>query len=418
MQQALRASMTAVVVCLAVSWGGALGAAERFEVAEWVDHFDFAAVATAGGYMFDSETPEGCAKILTHVQEAGTTTVLWRNCSGATLRYPSAEDSAHRSAPMDKRRLLDSRAVYGWVDYGRSTPDLFLAVMQLCAQRGLKPGVHWPFEETHYAIWTVGRWNLEHPQFWGKTAEGRPWWGRCSLAFDEVVEHKLRLVDELIERGVESLFIDTWRIGGWTPAYEYVDPAVQSWRRKHGEDPPQPRDPRWCRHVAGYVTDYLRRVRQRLDASGRETDLMVGVPRIAPFGDEPLTSRAADWRRWIDEGIITTLVISSVRWDRAAPLESTRRLCREVMQVAAGRCRVLWPIQQYDFSGYGLPAYQEATGLSQAEIAAKLMEMAWEEGAAGVSLECVDYNNYGRETRDALRALAEGKCRWVKGEGE
>ena len=176
-----------------------------------------------------------------------------------------------------------------------------------------------------------------------------------------------------------------------------------------------PRDIEWCRHVAGYVTDFLRKVRQRLDASGRAIDLMAGIPDIAPIGDTPLISRGTDWQTWIDEGIIDTLVINWVRWDAKDPFESTRRLCREVMDAANGRCRVLWPVRAYDFSKYGMPSYQKATGLSQAEVASRLTQMAWEEGADGISLECVDYNNYRPETREALRKLAEGRCKWVRG---
>ncbi|MEA3403168.1 MAG: hypothetical protein U9R79_18140, partial [Armatimonadota bacterium] len=60
----------------------------------------------------------------------------------------------------------------------------------------------------------------------------------------------------------------------------------------------------------------------------------------------------------------------------------------------------------------GMPAYQELTGLSRAEVARRLTLMAWEEGAAGISLECVDYNNYDAETRRTLRELTTGQCRW------
>ena len=66
---------------------------------------------------------------------------------------------------------------------------------------------------------------------------------------------------------------------------------------------------------------------------------------------------------------------------------------------AGGRCRVWCPVQQYNFTAHGLPGYEQATG---------------EEGAHGISLECVDYNNYAPATRDALRRLTSGECRWVK----
>jgi len=331
------------------------------------------------------------------------------------MRYGSRVESHHHDARLDKRRIPDNRAVYGWVRYGDAQPDLLRTMVQTCRERGLKPGIHWPFEETHWAGWTIGGFNLEHPQFWGRTPDGQPWWGRCSLGFEEVVQHKLALVDELVQRGIEVLFIDFYRNGGWSPAYEYVEPVIASYRQQFGAEPPSdPGDLRWGRHVATYVTAFLRQIRQRLAASGRKIELSVGIPGIAPLSDQSVVSLGADWPTWVQEGIIDTLVINFVQWDAQDPLGSTRALCRGVMQEVDGRCRVLWPVRAYDYSGYGIPSYQKATSLPPEQIAAQLMQMAWEEGAAGISLECVDYNNYGPETRKAMQDLAAGKCRWAR----
>ena len=382
--------------------------AGRFEVAAWVDHFDFYRA-------FDTEKAAGVAAILDHVQETGATTILWRNCGGGTMRYQSEVDSHHHSSQLDKRRVLDTRSIAGWVRYGEAEPDLIATVVKLCQERGLRPGIHWPYEETHWSCWTIGRFNLEHPQYWGRTILGRPWWGRCSIAFEPVIEHKLALVDELLERGIEMLFIDFWRNGGWSPAYEYVEPVMASFRAKHGSEPPSNwRDLRWAEHVAGYVTAFLRRVRRRLSDSGRKVELAVGVPEIAPFTERNLTVHGADWRTWVREGLVDTLVINYVKWDQEDALGSTRELCRQVMNAVDGRCRVLWPIQQYNYSRHGLPAYEKATEMKNEHLARALLLMAWEEGAAGVSLECVDYGNYRQKTRSTLRALATGKCRLLR----
>lgn len=415
----LALASVAALALLGTCLTGASHAAERFEVAAWVDHYDFAAIKRGDGFLLDTETAEGCAKILDHVQEVGATTILWRNCAGATMRYQSKVETHHQDAPLDKRKVPDSRPVWGWVRYGAAEPDLLRTAMDLCSRRGLRPGVHWPYEETHWAIWTIGGWNLEHPRYWARTYGGQPWWGRCSIAFDEVLQHKMALIDELVDRGIESLFIDTYRNGGWSPAYEYVEPVIHSWRDKYGTEPPaDPTDENWCRHVAGYMTNYLREVRKRLDASGRKIDLMVGIPDISATGKKPLISLGADWQTWIDEGIIDTLVINWVKWDTKAPFDSTRKICRDIMDVVDGRCRVLWPVRAYDYSSFGMPTYQKATGLSQAQVASKLMTMAWEEGADGVSLECVDYGNYSIATRKAMAELAGGECRWVKQTGK
>lgn len=394
--------------------GQAIGA-ERFEVVSWLDHFDFAAIPQGAGFIFDSETVEGCGKIISHVEEVGTTTILWRNCAGSTMRYQSKAESHHQDVVLDKRRVPDTRPVWGWVHYGAAEPDQVQSALDISRERGMKPGIHWPFEENHGGIWTFGRWNLEHPQFWCKSADGQVWPGRSSIAYPEVMAHKLELVQELLDRGMESLFIDTFRSGGWSPAFEYSDPVVAAWRAQYNADPPEnPTDLRWCQHVAGYVTEFLRQIRAKLDASGRKVDLMVGVFGVTADGTAPLIQRGADWHTWVDEGIIDTLVINGAPWDAKDPFESTRTICRAIMDRVDGKCRVLWPVRSYDYGGYGMPSYAKATGLKQHEIAEKLMRMAWEEGAAGISLECVDYNNYNAETRKVMRELAEGDCRFVR----
>lgn len=397
------------VAAVVMTAGQAVAAApERFEVAAWVDHFDFSSV-------FDTEKAEGLAQILDHVQETGATTILWRNCGGSTMRYQSRVEVGHSPSQIDKRRIAIGNNTSGWVRYAEAEPDIIAHVVRLCKQRGLRPGVHWPFEETHWRIWTIGQFNLEHPQYWGRNADGQPWWGRTSLAYEPVVQHKLDLAGELVQRGIEVLFVDFWRTGAWTPGYEYVEPVVAAYRQKYGAEPPtDPKDVRWCRHVSEYVTGFLRQLRARLNASGRHVELAVGIPEIAPLGDDPLIRSGADWRRWVDEGLIDTLVINYVKWDKQAPMPSTQAAYREVFQAVAGRCRVWCPVQQYNFTGFGMPAYEKAMGQKPEEVAEALTRLAHDEGASGISLECVDYNNYGPAVREALRRVTTTDCRLVR----
>lgn len=400
---------------LAAPWFtlGRARAEERFEAAAWVDHFDFAAVRVDGALAFDAETPAGCRRMLDHVLETGATTVLWRNCGGATMRYQSRAESHHQDAPFDKRRLPDNREVYGWLRLGDAEPDILRSVFAQCRELRVVPGVHWPFEENHWSSWTLGGWNLEHPQYWSRNANGLVWAGRSSLAYPEVVEHKLALLDELVERGLEVLFIDTWRAGGWSPADEHVPPVLARWRKEHaGAEPPKdPRDEAWCRLVSTYTTELFRRMRERLDASGRHIRFLVGAFALTADGRGPLLSRGIDWRALVDQGIVDGIVINSVPWEASRPFDSTRELYREVIGAVNGRAAVLCPVRAYDYDGYGMGAYAKATGLAQDEIAAQLTRIAWEEGADGISLECVDYNNYSARTRQSLRTLLQGECR-------
>jgi hypothetical protein len=393
---------------------------ELFESAALVDSFDFAGVKDGSGRLrFDTESAQGNEAVLEHVLLTGANTILWRNCGGATMRYQSEEERMPWvQAPLDKRRLPDNRPVHGWLRYYEAEPDILRHILGVCRERGLNAGVHWPFEETHWASWTVGAWNFEHPQYWGVTAGGQVWGGRSSLAYPEVVEHKLRLADELLARGTDHLFIDTWRIGGWGPEYEYVEPERARWRARHQSEPPEDaKDPRWCAFVAETTHRYFVALRKRLDASGRKVRLMVGVSEVGMFGAEPdstLLTRGVNWRRLVDERVIDALVVMSVNWEKGRPLESTREIYRSVHAACKGTCEVLFPVQMYDFTKRGIPSYAAAMRLPAHEVTGQLLRLAWEEGADGVCMECVDYGNYTPAACAEMRRLLEGPCRLKK----
>lgn len=384
-------------------------ASDRFEVAAWIDHFDWAAVV-------DTEKPESTRAILDHAQEAGATTILWRPCSGSVMRYPSKIESHHADTVIDKRSGWDNRYPYGWLRYGERKYDELAIVTNMCNERGFKPGVHWPYGECHYSITSIGRFNKEHPQYWCRDASGQPWWGQCSIAYEPVIEYKLALVDEWLERGTKVIFIEFWRAFGWSPAYEYVEPVMDSFRKKYGCEPPSDaNDLRWRQHVSEYVFVYLRRLRDHVKASYPDVEIVVGLP-IDPYTETTVSKHGyeLDWRRLVDEGIIDTLIVNYVQWDKADPIGSTNRIYQEIMRIVNGRCRVLFPIKAYNFLGYGMTGYQEAMGKKQHEVAKELMLIAWETGAAGVSLEVFDHDNYAQQTRELLKKLATGKCQRIK----
>ena len=391
--------------------------AERFEAAALVDSFDFAGVKDrAGRLLFDTETAGGNEAVLGHVLLTGATTILWRNCGGATMRYQSREErSPLVQAPLDKRRLPDNRPVCGWLRYYEAEPDILRHMLGVCRARGLNAGVHWPFEETHWASWTFGAWNFEHPQYWGVTVKGQVWGGRCSLAYPEVVEHKLRLADELLSRGMDHLFVDTWRTGGWSPEYEYVEPHKARWRQAFRSEPPEDaKDPRWCAFVAETQHAYFVALKQRLALSGRKVRLLLGVSEVGLPGGAPdatLLTRGVDWRRLVDERVVDAVVVMSVNWERGRPWESTRDIYRGVRGFCEGKCQILFPVQMYDFTKRGIPSYAAATGLPAHEVAGRLLRLAWEERADGICMECVDFNNYPPAACAEMRRLLDGPCR-------
>ena len=209
--------MNAKILALAgIAFGATVCGA--FEKIAYIDSFDYP------GFL-ETETAEGSVRILDNVLKTGATTILWRNQSGAIPRYPSAEEALPlKEPPLDKRRIPLSEPIRGWVRFDDCGTNLIQVAADECARRGVTFGIHMTTEENHGESWTLSPWNLEHPQFWCCAHGGAPWPGRCSLAYDEVLAHKLRLVDELLAMKPAMIYIDLCRAGGWGPNLEFVIP--------------------------------------------------------------------------------------------------------------------------------------------------------------------------------------------------
>lgn len=383
-------------LCAALTAMAALPAL-AFEKIALVDSYDFART-------YDVESATGNVQVLDHVLLTGADTVLWRNCSGGLVRYHSAEEAAPLAEnPLNKLRIPASRDVFGWLRLETASPDIFRAAMENCRARGVARGVHMPYEETHGAGWTLGTWNLEHPQYWGVTRRGVPFHGRTSLAYQEVVEHRLRLLDELLERGADVVYVDLMRTGGWTPAMEYVPEMVRRWHERFGDatpPPANPRDERWLELVWECQEAFFRAVRARLDRAGRKVRLVLGIDHVCRKGGEfNWTERAVDWRRLARTKVVDAISVMSVDLsaiDVKDPWTSTRVAYETVRGEAAG-VPVYFPVMAYNFPGRpGFSEYAKWTGLSEAQTVRRLLELARDSGGAGITMEVVDYRNYSQ----------------------
>ena len=374
----------------------ALPPARPFEVMAFADSLDF------GAHM-DSETATGNIQILDHILETGADVILWRTGAGATTRYPSREEPA-AYCPAEIRRLPDNRKFYGFLRYPDASPDILKLIAKTCAERGLRFGNHSPFEETHWTSWTFGVWNAEHPQYWSRAQSGTPWAGRCSLAFDEVRAHKLRLAEEVLAYGSKDYFLDCWRNGGWGPQLEFVEPELRRWRTKHGDIAPT-NGPAWRAHVFESTHMFFSGLSARVRAHGGRFLLGVPFPDDVDGEDSCMKRYGIDWRACVDAGEIDCLLVINPDWDVKRPFESTREIYQRIVRRCAGKCRVYFPVSAYDFCRKGVPSYCKATGKSFADVAETLTRMAFEVGGDGITLECVDYNNYPTPARQRLREV-------------
>ncbi len=394
----------AIALACASAWA-------KFEKIAYIDSFDYP-------HLHETETAEGSIRILENVLKTGATTILWRNQSGAIPRYPSAEEALPlKEPPLDKRRIPLSETVRGWVRFDDCGVNLIQAAADECARRGVRFGIHLTTEENHFESWTLSPWNLEHPQYWCCRNGGTPWTGRCSLAYDEVREHKLRLFDELLAMKPQMIYLDLCRSGAWTPSLEYVKPMEDEWRRLFGCDPPEKsRDPRWLALVSKYVERYYTEMRARITRSGRPVELVIAIEKAGADEDYDFVMRAVDWRRLLRAGVVDAVAVACIAPDWNDPWGSTARIYGDVVREvrAIGRGKVYFPIMSYNFTGRpGYPEYAKRLGISQADAVRRLLEIARDAGGDGITMEVVDGGNY---SKDVCAVISAFKVETNKGE--
>jgi len=98
--------------------------------------------------------------------------------------------------------------------------------------------------------------------------------GSLSIAYKEVRDHWLSLMEEALERGIDGLQLHLNRC---SPFVMYEEPAVADYIKKYSADPRTiPEDISWRRHTAGYMTMFVEEIRRLLDKKeNRQLALMV-----------------------------------------------------------------------------------------------------------------------------------------------
>ncbi|MBQ3290486.1 MAG: hypothetical protein IJH50_13880 [Kiritimatiellae bacterium] len=374
--------------------GGCL-ASFAFEKVALVDSLDEA-------QKWDVETPEGTLKVLDDALRPHSTRVLWRDKGACLMRYPCAEEPYPECEfPIDKRRVPPKIGAFWALRLDNCGFDVFNLVFSECERRGLKQGIHTTWEENHWCNAFMGIWNMRHPQFCCRTKGGLSWSGHASLAFPEVMEHKLRMVDERLALKPQAIFLDMYRDGGWTPRLEYVPPVCDRWRERYECEPPDDsRDDRWLGLVSEYVTAYVKEFSRRCRAAGVE--FVIGLPYLARNGRGVWEHYALDWRKLAAEGVFDGIWVMSFPIDERRPFESTAEFYAYMMAQKGKAAKVYFPLDEYNYRKEGLATYAKYAGCTKAEAAKRLLGISRKAGGAGVVYECVDCHLYGKEVCDAL----------------
>lgn len=377
-----------------------------FEKIALVDSFDF-------HREFDLQTCAGVTQVVDHVLRTGADSLMWRQQSGGIPRYLTEEENRERTPwPVEKLRLTDNRPEVFFHSLCHNIPcDHVLEGLDAIRVRGKVAGIHYTFEEAHWSNWLLNQWTLEHPEYWCRQADGTPWMGHCSLAYPEVVEHRLRQLDELLAMEPDTLYFDgCCRCGGYYPAVmEYVPPVLDAWARQHpGKPVPTNRfDAAWADFVSQYPMDYVRAMRRRMDATGRKIRFILTAdePRIdRPAGENTRRGHGFDWVRLLKEGTIDGVAIDpifDIEKDGKKIMERTEAVFRRAVEAAEGK-PVYFSVCEYGFRRGNYHSYAKVLGITEPEAVRRLMQLAKDCGGAGIVMECVDYENY-KNVEEAIR---------------
>ena len=368
-----------------------------FEVVALVDSLDFAQV-------YDIETTTGIVQVLDHVLLTHATDIWWRDKGGGKPRYPSRCEAWPLSeAPFDKR-CLPNETTYGRLRLDWPRANAFPLIREECVKRGLGFGVHTTVEENHWLSSLATPWTIAHPEYWSCTRDGEPWAGSCSIAYPEVVAHKLEQLDERLAFKPQRIFLDFARKGGWSYAREYTAPVLAEWRRQYGDEPPPPAtDARWGRLAGRFFEDYLRKFSRKCRDAGVE--FIGGFSGIDEKDDTALQKSYGGlrWRPLAREGIFDAIAVMGIVYDQKDPFGSTERIYRSVM-ADCGTAKVYFPLSAYNAH---ISNYAKRAKVGKGEAIRRLVKMARDVGARGVIMECVDYRNYSSEMCEAIAKSLE-----------
>jgi hypothetical protein len=163
-------------------------------------------------------------------------------------------------------------------------------------------GPQFPMNRSPIA-WASYYW--KNPQWTMRTKEGIPI-TNLSLCYPQVRKYWLSLLRETLEYGTDGVQLHLNRS---EPYVFYEEPVVKAFQQKHQIDPRKlsVEDPRWIAHCAGYLTQFIREIRQLVDEKpGRELGITIsGRDNGRPAHYE---ENHCDVEKWLKEGLVNYIM--------------------------------------------------------------------------------------------------------------
>lgn len=279
------------------------------------------------------DTPEKVVEATRIWKERGVDRVLFRADDFRVLLFHQIKPS-YRNAYIQEwlkttkqaweQRLLEV-AVQAIHDQGMKV-DMWITIFdEGCPEHVL-------YGDSDFFSWQ-SNFTRENPQFLSAdrslTANQRTvHWGVMEYAYPEVREYMLRVIRAFADPlDFDGVFLS---VRSHSPPAEHADqfgynePVVKEYQRRYGRNILQASfDLEKWRELRGeYLTQFLVEVKEHLKKKGQA--LSIGVAQGDYIGP-PFGNMKLQWRRWISEGIIDSLVVGHITNERARYPRRTQR---------------------------------------------------------------------------------------------
>ena len=160
-----------------------------------------------------------------------------------------------------------------------------------------------------------GKFYDEHPEYCCASRQGHRL-AHLSLAYPEVRNQWVELLREQVGYGVDGV---SFVFARGFPFVGYDPPVVEAFQQQYDIDPQDldEQHQRWQRHCAGYVTEFLREIRQMLDGEAAQSGRSRLGTAYHVFSDpQESLGLGLDVAAWIREGLVDHLLAYPFQWNQ------------------------------------------------------------------------------------------------------
>ena len=244
--------------------------------------------------------PMAVERIFDYLAIARIKRVYWRCFEGGLAIYPSKiaqlfdgnllgnvstlGDASRRMATLGDGGGMVSRHFMKWAKIEEFDP--LACAVQVGRDRGIEVCAWFTIYEDDHGGDFGSTFLHDHPEIQNMDRDGRQYPGTVDFFYPHVLDYKLAIVDELLERNVDGILLDMARHNA-TPSgdengvhrFGYNPEIRAAFRDQDGRDPLEiaPDDPQWLKFKSDYQSKLFREIRRRVGDHLR-LDLMVPMP--------------------------------------------------------------------------------------------------------------------------------------------